>query len=723
MIAGPQIGGFLAILWSDKEGRVRQWKLDENQVNYVEGTPPNVISVAALADDQRWLVFVTKENEVGVWDYDEEPTHIVINEGHEISLLDDRLDPTATFSPVTHLVSSWRSGVERLVWTRDDGTISGWSANDDADASNLARTNPHGANQVITALEAAGRLVVSTTAVGEIIVWDSKPLDPGEDVPIHQRMQHPVDDPDKAGVIGLAVLGNRRIVSARRDGSLLVWQRPPESPDAVQVGPIGTLATPGGRQVKSIISLHKDLVAVLYEDQTIVQYEVPDFDTDTVIPAETLDTGDVQAEQLGIFKRPGTSNRQGALIVSGPTSTTRLVGLLTLDGQLRMELTGRLVLQDNLAFRQQVTGDPICTHRVELFFDRARVPLNSIYNGRVTAEHPVGCLAKHTFRFSGNNAGQFSGPQERVWEAPQIVTFTNLINYAQHVLGIPAAQLPAEEDLQNRLLIDAGSVFWLNSDRRPAEFSVGAARIENSRFRLLLQPRELRHFEADPAFEVRLPAATSWGFDNAPLEVERPDKAVRHDLRLEDVAADYKTSGAQHSLVDAQLIANPLFVDWDASELRGEDRVTYFDRTSEAAWLDAKFLRYTLLPEDARRRLLLEELRRSGRGVAPADNPLAAPAHESGLSPAFSDPSQTTPRLPDALPDLGWMNDVEIDDANEPLEGVLRGRTAPLAAATLARKHDHGESEQTLSGATSFEFPFQVRQEHPFRPRRALASL
>lgn len=485
-----------------------------------------------------------------------------------------------------------------------------------------------------------------------------------------------------------------------------------------------------------------------------------------------VDVGQCCPTQLGVMRRSGNVT---LLVLSGPTSSSRLHAQMLLDSRgLRAELTGRLVLQNALDYRVDgipslpQNAEPRCTHRIDLYFDRAAAPAEAIFwsEHHAAGDGYTAALAQHTFRFPGG--------QERIWQAPQMVRFTSLKRFAP-LISRAVDEIPSER--QAALVLDASAVFWLQPAARAEEmrYGVGAAAIENDKFGLWLLPRELRSFETGLARAVRVPAATCWAFDNAPFEVrENALKAPR--LTIADHGPDphleYWSSGAQPTLLrpgDTEKAS--LLCPHTAPP---EHRPSYFQRSDEADWLDARFL--------------------GGKLHAPLLSADAASSSVTvGVRPVFpADPNDPNAELPTTLNDLLWLTDqlmlwlhqhvrlyqLELQDQGQPLkpadllekirakvakwrrplenqaasEGVvlpeaklndrttfrqwlsendqelgdftgwletytageslrpdfISGDSAFLASATLAHQHNSAEP-RPLHGPTLFEFPYRLR--------------
>lgn len=464
-----------------------------------------------------------------------------------------------------------------------------------------------------------------------------------------------------------------------------------------------------------------------------------------------LETAECRPQRLSHLRQ---INGRKLLIIAGPTASSRLlVHVHISDKELRTEVTGRLTIQNNLDYvisdPDQPLVTPHCTHRIDLYFDRAPMPAEAIFWGAHLSDQDVhtAALAHHVFRFPDGH--------ERIWQAPQMVRFTSLERFAE-IAGIDDVPVERKDDL----VLDASAVFWLQPAiwAEAMRYGVGAAAIGNDDFRLWLLPRELRSFETGLARAVRLPAVACWAFDNAPFEVRAADAlaAPRIEIREGDAASDlaYWTSGVQRLLEPPGL-------------LHKDGRPTYFARGAEAAWLDAGFLQ--------------KRLHRPG-GADQADD-----AEMPGIRPAFPSGTGSTTSLPPALNDLLWLKDqlglwlhehvrlyclehradvepadpitllatisrqlgdwrTTQDGRNDPnnldkFRGFLetshladgfagwlkskfddptyraqytdfiRGDSAFLASATLAHHHDPENVSQALDGPTLFEFPYRLRLE------------
>jgi hypothetical protein len=406
---------------------------------------------------------------------------------------------------------------------------------------------------------------------------------------------------------------------------------------------------------------HPDRIAVLYANGSVIEYHVPRKrdGTGTVMRRERtqliLETGHCKPSMLSTIKKRDAVDLASTLLIGGPTSTTRLMALVHFDRETgaRLAVTGKLVLQNGITYQE--SSAQRCTHRVDLFFEQAEIPLEALFHERGPQQDAsVSAVVEHTFRFgtfdpTSANTEATDRIREQSWQAPQVIRFT------QRHRNPRLLEAEAEDAT---LVIDAGAVFWLKTIETPIVATHGAVVIENLALRLILHPQGRRRFEVGPARVLRLPTLFSPGKPNYPSVTLQADS---------DERVEYQTSGVQPPPISA-----PPFV---------ELPLDYFHRTGQVLQGDVSRPHPLGLTINALNDGFLLQL------LQP---------HASGpVSPAFAQADEVVPIL----------------SASSELEWLRRATGHSLAAATVVRQHEPDKATVALAGPTLAEFPFLVRFE------------
>lgn len=619
-----------------------------------------------------------------------------------------------------------QSSVEIVAWARTsegkDAGVYVWdltsnrSAKDDGDSniSNLLlRINPHidnldpttsvppapnpGAASPITAIAISNDAhLISGASNGSLRVWrKDRPLT--KFPVVFQTMTH-----GKTPITAVAQLAitDQRIVSADESGMIKIWPWPDTTPteplneiedvrsqyEIVHDAPVKALIPLGFKQVQGI---DKPLFAVLDSKGTVTIYEVllsPSFSGQaTVFNRERLDTRG--AFIRSIAAKP-TDDDGYCLLLDGFAQPSRLEGVLRAGkDNLSIEVSGRLTSQDAIDFEDASLSGAKCTHRVDLRFDRAPIPLESLFLGEGPRQPlSFGAVVEHTFRFAGGT--------ERVWQTPQVVRFMRTADFNS---AYKRSQ-PANDNDNDELVIDAGAVHWLQwvegADREPG----GAASVSNDRLRILLRPRQVGRMQRGVPLAVRLPTVVIKRDQGAPslgLVLNVPD--ARDWVPDNPIA--FKGSGAQPiqpppASLSLEVVGPPHQARTDQA-----DSVAYLDRATEAAWLDERFLHGLLIPR---------------RTSDAANQPPTGP-----VSPILSGTDLALDSV-QHWGDLAWLR-LKKRPSHLPKGGdllslgpiSLRRFQPQLAAATVANKHRPGGPDSALDarldGPTLVEFPFDVK--------------
>jgi hypothetical protein len=662
------------VYWADKQGTVRRWRL--GQENTVARYRLEDLRIAALlpADLNHTLV--------GVEGLTRNLSALTVSPG---GLQSREISPGFDFNaPITAAATAIPWSGFRVAWWKGgvganglDWFLATWHTQEDT----VRQSSFQGA--IVRAMAFLDEDTVMTADdQGRLLRWELAGDGPLQPAPIAQGVE----------VTAMAVVErNARLVSAHADGSLWlrdatdpvnkskqIFPSPPTAAAVLSLQPLPDLRVPAEKKVR---------FAALYDDGTVAQFEYATSDTlDRIeVHSRLVNTGDCRPTQIGALW--GRNNEYMLLALAGPSTSTQLAAQLHLDRSgLSTELTGRLTIQNRLDYvivnQSHPTLQPHCTHRIDLYFDRAQAPAEAVFWSEHHGDDTyTAALANHVFRFPDGH--------ERIWQAPQMIRITSLGRFAQ-LTDDPSLQVAPDD---RRLVLDASAVFWL----KPAalaesmRYGVGAAAIANDSFRLWLRPQELRSFEAGEARAVRLPAIACWAFNNAPFEVRAPDAPKAPLIEIQEANADpdldYWSSGVQQPLVGAtKTIRRTLTVPTDTMM---DDRPTFFARGEEAAWLASEFLRNTLHP-------LALTAGLSGRGVRPG----------------FGSAPDIDAKLPKHLNDLLWLKDQRLfEDISAMDDRFLHGDSAFLASATLAHRHDPAQPLPALDGPTLFEFPYRLRLE------------
>ena len=665
-----------------------EWKLltntDKVSTAQEDRQAEDVLRAVPIQDDKNWLVLVVKE--------DNQQTVLVRNLGRKDGkvfqsgrTVNEPLESSS--SAITVLASNWRLEDDRRVaWARDDNTVRVWSLgkNFEGQATQLERTNPHG-KQKITAIDFdSDGNIISATNEGNIIVWNPEEQNP---TPLLQA-DHRILITSLAILEG-AILQDGLMIVADAQSKVTIWKTVIEGGapkiqsinqsihhpdfDIAQVMPLGTRLSNNGTS-----EITEQLFAILIKPSEanqgasvaqVIQYALQG---EQITETKVLDLGSCIPNFLSLLKVEEDDEDKLKLLITGTSSCTRLSSILKYqhsairpeDTIVELELTGCLSVRNEIPFKK---GNQRATHRINIYLDQAKMPLSTLFQGEGPAEDfYIGAIVEHTFRLHTDK--QYL--QDYIWQVPQLVRLTQLGRAESYL------QQTISDETRSSLLIDASAVFWLQADLFPAQlrYNAGTAKVENPHFQLLLQPQEIRQFEVQTSHIMRLPMLSSPVLaDIKPIQLKRGQSYTQ------------ATSGNQAMTLEPTSVLPKML---PVPPLPIEDQTAYSDRRSQSTWLNTDFLRYTMLPEPDQRYLPIQ------KSTAQLDRP--------GLMPLFSD--RSTPELPEELTDLSglWQLTNRNNNPSYP-NNVLY-----CSAAAIVRKHEPDAAQQTLSGATLFEFPFWV---------------
>ncbi|WP_165074445.1 WD40 repeat domain-containing protein [Paludisphaera rhizosphaerae] len=718
---------------SQEPGQLVSMSLPRNVTSskpFVAGVTTRAMTVIRLIG-RNIAVTVDDAENVRAWDLTSDgpprplpasPTSAIEGPLGIVTVADSRVSALGALPP--------NSGVEVVAWARisaDGGSDAGvyvWEQNVNflaedvgpGSARLLRRVNPHipglsptttvppvpdpGASAITAIAVTNDGHVISGARDGSLLVWK-------RDVPftqlpvVFQRMEHgtlPIS------AVAALIAGDDRIVSADESGTLKIW---PPPPDTGLTAPPATIheaqaqhVIDHGSAVAALVPLGFDSTtqrtqfAVLDRDGAATLYKVllaSNFSgEDTVFQRERLDTRGASVRSIAPLP---IDDKHIQLLLDGVAPPTRLEGVLRAGtAGLSIEVSGRLTAQDAIEYEDPSVPGARCTHRADLLFDRARVPLESLFRGAGPPRPlSLGAVVEHTYRFP-------RGP-ERVWQTPQVV---RLMRAADFVAAYGVTR-PADDDL----VIDAGAVHWLQwvdrADREPG----GAASVSNDRLSILLRPREVGRMQRGAPRTVRLPTVLQRDpFAPGLKVVLKVPTAAGAALDALTLAAD--TSGAQPIQPPPESLPVEVAEPPVDSRADADDSVSYFDRAAEAAWLDERFLHGLLIPR-----------RTPGLAIDDLAQPPTGP-----VSPILNNTNVGLDSTHD-LGDLAWLRltarPSHLPEGAEDLRSlgpISRRRLQPqLAAATVANKHRPGGPESLsvarLDGPTLAEFPFVVESGAP----------
>lgn len=398
-----------------------------------------------------------------------------------------------------------------------------------------------------------------------------------------------------------------------------------------------------------------------------------------------LDSGSLVPEEIDLLDDNIDNDTPfGDLLLRGPAAQTLCSAVLTHSGgNSRLELTGRLVLQNDVRFVEEKDGlEADCTHRLDLYLDRAAVPVSLLFGGP-NDDHYLYGIAHHVFRFSDG--------AERIWQAPQVVRLTR-VDRLHKELG----WTDPHSDHRNELVFDASCVTWLQEPEGDTDLTTppfdprrrGRADVDNPLFALRLHSKPPVSFEKSLC--VRLPFLASVEFEKlGGAKNAVPRFKVTIPKKPDDTTL--LSRGGQYPLLSPRFV-NPPQPSGDLLH----DSIDFLSRTLQGRWLDSDFLQYSLLPEPEVR----HDVARRQLGTAPLkslDTGKAGPM----IWPGFG-LGEEMGRLPKELPDLAALRDFKGKSAGD----IERGDRVYVAAATLARKTARTPPE--LTGPAVVEFPFFV---------------
>jgi hypothetical protein len=320
-------------------------------------------------------------------------------------------------------------------------------------------------------------------------------------------------------------------------------------------------------------------------------------------------------------------------------------------------------LSGELTFVNQIglgRGDATCTHEVTLTLDRMPLTLDALFLGAGPGRaQSVVLLAKHRLRRGGD-------ARRAEWQVVQPVFLRRAADYAS--LYLHPTTIPSDDPNPNRLVLDAGWVFWL-ADRgtAPPANAGGEAVLEvpslGRSWRLRERSPGPSPFAREEFFVVRLPFLGHAGRSLPPKTIAITPRANRV----------LPTSGAQAGPTDA--LFAPQGADAAIAARAAETLPEFARRGARAFWLDPTFLQFLYAAIDAT------------------------------LLPAFDLSDRAHPhRLPPAFGDLGWaLEDDPPSDGGDPgfrrwEAAALRTPYAPLAVPAPVNLSHVVEFPFTLEG-------------------------
>jgi hypothetical protein len=728
------------IFWETQNGARKRWNLNNNKIDikvsrgttdidlklpsFADSPPPETIiqSFALIDQTQARVVFSDRNHELYYWDLNDPDTPPSVG----INKLKNPIDrPNTQFNEISVLTSSQRVNLGDLTvaWSRKrvDSSVPPrlylWKPGEQITgpvAPDSQPVSPHTAN--ITAVDFLFRTgwIVSGDEAGEIKVWEAQP---------QPKVAHSMSQGTETEITALAVMGtasqvSNLIVSGDSGGKVCLWSKPNDTmPDpatpATALSVLDRYNLPAKEKVKSLVALGTSSLAILSSTGKVTILSI---EQDKFVTLDKKEFADLPKERFPRFlDLRGTTAKAIAwmfkddkdqLIVTGNAVGTHLSGLLKLskdkEGKLNVKLqgTGWLVLENDFHLEEDIrkgssTTTRQCTHKIQIFLDRASLPLDAIYKsiGPETKDLFVAGIVEHTLRLSAGQSvtGKETQQIERTWQASQLLRFTTMSRFSETFLKKTRAN-------DRRLVLEAGTVFWLQwvPPTQDREFG-GASEISNPSLSLFLRSQRLGQLQApissqpeDRARVARLPFAfaTKLSPPEKPLAIIKiPDQVSPLPEKLL-----HETSGVQPLLLDPTPLNSDAQIEYfrRTTQSRLTSSVRPISVTLDALWLDEQFLNQALSPDIA-------------------DEPLGQ------VSPVFKDEIGIS--IPNELSDLIWLR--SLSDAPQPLNpgnAITKSQRQTLAAGTLTRKYLPNQGLQSLLGTALFEFPFQVLGSSETKP-------
>lgn len=431
---------------------------------------------------------------------------------------------------------------------------------------------------------------------------------------------------------------------------------------------------------------------------------------------EEIDAGDVAVKEIQRAPRTTDADRKGDLLIRGPASRTQLTGTLSYSSAQKtgpsLSLTGKLVLQNDVRFLETIMEEGFerkreCTHRMDLFLDRANVPVDLLVSGPRDQDWSIAGVANHVFRFSNGT--------ERHWQAPQLVRLTTVGRSAK-LLGLTDSE---RDRFRESLVVDASGVFWVQPEPNKTASTCGGGQIHGREVNLRLLPRTRSHFDLKEAVRLRVPFIASTAFERFGLRdrVKRPQIVIpAASVGAGSDETFNKVVGTQWSHIQPRVITLLARKQFGANPVDGYESVSFHRRSVEAQWLSSQFLHYCLSPEDAGRHTVAPPF-----GEIPRTNSFDVNATAGGFGqPAVLWPGFADGNWPDEIPEIGQLRQDRFQPKEaQPGRPKLSGNRTELRAATLAIKDSN---DGVLSGPVFFEFPYRVRAETDSLTAGSLAS-
>jgi hypothetical protein len=464
--------------------------------------------------------------------------------------------------------------------------------------------------------------------------------------------------------------------------------------------------------------------------------------------SKPLKLSDVELTDAKRLLESFDSKGKGHLIARGEGSQTNCIGILsycttaskpseeqqsdTLDpakisdvSRLSLQLTGKIVLQNDIIIEEPVfinnlRDEAECTHRVDLFVDRAEVPVELLFSGP-KKDTVITAVAQHVFRFprgGGDPGKEIRPPKELRWQCAQPVRFSTAGRLGKFLDD-------NVEPSDSRLVIDASHVVLLKPLPDAVQDALtgghtgegGGGLLRNRFVETTLQPVRPTGFDRtnknDVPALVRIPMLASPSFEPRDSVANReagqdPKPLKRPRITLEiDNAKPINSPlcvGAQFSVLSPSPQSDSSYLQQEASDddtgrdEADDQRIDFIFRNGQAAWLDSRFLGYTMSPENPRARHELLEW--SGTDIA-SDTANVLPT-----SPVLFDDVKAIWSKDGKWSDLAPLR-LNCDGPLPSASGRYQGNRVICAAASITRKQLEGH-DGLATGPCLFEFPFYV---------------
>lgn len=710
------------IFWCTSDGKVQRWDRNKNEVDQsIQSSATTSIKIESpsdleqdfkatflcpFEDSQSQVLAIGNQNQnenqlLVFWDLNDpnqRPTGL--------PLIVDQ--PSPEFGDFLALANNRRreSGAARVIaWSRkvksdaDKYHLRVWIPDDSPTPPTSSPSLPHESNIIAIDWEPTKNWLVTGDQDGKIVIFDPK----ASSANISQILIQKSVPVTALAVISTDISSSRFIVSGGPDGRVRLWAEPPlnmptgTDPVPENETPIDTYSMLAG--VKKLVPLSNSELAVLDEDGTVVILTIYTPETGKQSKARfvtELNNPFIDGSKLPRILSFSSAeirsidwlSARRSLLAIGKPPRTRLVGLLRLKKQAKeldisLTATGWWVVENELTFfeRVEVPGTinkRKCFHRIRVFLDQATLPLDAVYKGigPRSKDEFFAAIVEHTLRLSvgkkvlmiDNQLNPFQ-QVERNWQTTQLLRLTTLERFRQTFGN------PLDDANKDKLVLEAGAVFWLRWMKPDLERRRGASEIYHPALRIFLRPQKAGRFQAiqnetDCLHLVRLPFASTL------------QKLISKTLSIPDLDNNQADDQICHDSTGVQ----PALLTLPEDNL--PNQVAYFRRTSplspsllrtsskiqvtnfDALWLQESFLKKVLCPETV-----------------------------AGLPEG-----QISPVLDGQLKDLDWLRlppTRASDTGLNPGNIEKRRQQQVLVAATLTRYLDD-------SASSLFEFPFQV---------------